>query len=128
MMLILFVCVTAPSRIAFADTDPLEWIIVDAIVDSLFFVDLVLNFFMAYHDEEFTLIDDRKVNIWKIMHKTISLHLPMQKIAKEYLKSWFFIDFVSILPIQFILGGTDYTSLARIARFPKLYRLIKISR
>ena len=61
MALILFVCVTAPSRIAFSDTDPLEWIIMDAIVDTLFFVDLVLNFFMAYHDEEFTLIDDRKV-------------------------------------------------------------------
>ena len=63
MALILFVCITAPARLAFTDTDNLEWIIVDAIVDGLFFVDLVLNFFMAYHDEEFTLIEDRKVGI-----------------------------------------------------------------
>ena len=61
MLLILFVCVTAPARIAFTDTDNFEWIVIDAVVDSFFFIDLVLNFFMAYHDEEYTLIDDRKV-------------------------------------------------------------------
>ena len=61
VFLILFVCITAPARLAFTETDSVEWIILESAIDVMFFVDLVLNFFMAYHDEEFTLIDDRKV-------------------------------------------------------------------
>lgn len=45
-----------------------------------------------------------------------------------YLKGWFGIDLFTILPISQILNTTDYGNLARIARLPKLYRLIKILR
>ena len=38
------------------------------------------------------------------------------------------IDLVAVIPVSFILQTGNYNSLARIARFPKLYRLIKISR
>ena len=60
-LLILFVCVTAPWRLAFTDEDDLAWMIVGGIVDSFFLVDLVISFFTAYHDEEYNFIDDRKV-------------------------------------------------------------------
>ena len=60
-ILILFVCVTAPWRLAFTDEDDLAWMIIGGIVDFFFLVDLVINFFTAYHDEEFNFIDDRKV-------------------------------------------------------------------
>ena len=58
-LLILFVCITAPWRLAFTDEDDLEWLIIGGIVDSFFLVDLVLNFFSAYHDEEYNLVDNR---------------------------------------------------------------------
>ena len=102
--LLLFVCVSAPARIAFTDSDNLMWILIDSVVDSLFLVDIVLDFFFAYHDEEFNLVDDRTV------------------IAKGYMKSWFVIDVMSIIPISIIFNTGDFNSLARIARFPKLYR------
>ena len=50
------------------------------------------------------------------------------RIAKSYLKSWFFIDIISILPISQFIEVGDYASLARITRLPKLYRLIKITK
>ena len=50
MLLILFVCVTTPARIAFTEDDDLTWIIINSCVESLFLIDLVLNFFSAYHD------------------------------------------------------------------------------
>ena len=60
-MLILFVCVTAPWRLAFTDEDDLTWMIVGGVVDFFFLIDLVTNFFTAYHDEEYNFIDDKKV-------------------------------------------------------------------
>ena len=60
-ILILFVCITAPWRLAFTDEDDLKWIIIGGIVDLIFLADLILNFFTAYHDEEYNLVDDRKV-------------------------------------------------------------------
>ena len=110
MLLILFVCVTTPARIAFTDEDDNTWTIINIVIDTLFLIDLVLNFFSAYHDEELNLIDGRK------------------EIALHYLKGWFLIDLISILPISFLTKSGDYNSLVRIARFPKLYRLIKITR
>lgn len=63
---------------------------------------------MAYNSSNEELVDDRK------------------KIAVAYLKSWFVIDCISILPLHYIIETNDYSSLARIARLPKLYRLIRI--
>ena len=60
-LLIFFVCVAAPWRLAFTEEDDLPWIIIGIVVDSFFLVDLIINFFTAYHDEEFNLVDDRKV-------------------------------------------------------------------
>ena len=60
-MVLLSVCIITPARLAFTDADDLTWVIVGLFFDVLFAVDLILNFFMAYHDEEFNLIDDRKV-------------------------------------------------------------------
>ena len=60
-VLILFVCITAPWRLAFTEEDDLKWTVIGLVVDTFFLVDLVLNFFTAHHDEEYNLIDDRKV-------------------------------------------------------------------
>ena len=109
--LLLFTAVVTPFRISFYDEEPLEWIITNTIVDVLFAIDIVLNFFSAYFDSSEELITDKN------------------KIAKEYLKGWFTIDFISILPINYALGSTqDYTSLARLARLPRLYKLIKMTK
>ena len=108
--LLLFVCVSSPARIAFTDTDNLLWILIDSVVDLAFLADIVLNFFFAYHDEEFNLIDDRRT------------------IARRYLRSWFIIDVLSVVPVSLIFKTEDFNSLARIARFPKLYRLVKMTR
>ena len=61
ILVLLSVCIITPARIAFTDADDLTWMVVGFFFDLLFAIDLILNFFMAYHDEEFNLIDDRKV-------------------------------------------------------------------
>jgi hypothetical protein len=56
--------------------------VIESIVDVIFFIDLVLNFFFAFYDETDELIDDRK------------------EIMINYAKTWFLIDLATILPIQ----------------------------
>jgi hypothetical protein len=79
-------------------------------IDICFFVDIFINFCSAYYDKDFNLVDDRKV------------------IAKSYLYSWFFVDFISIIPFDQIFESGSYNRLARIARIGKMYKLIKMTR
>jgi hypothetical protein len=45
----------------------------------------------------------------------------------SYLRTWFLIDIVSVIPLnEFFDNGGGYNKLARIARLPKLYRIIRI--
>ena len=106
----MYATLITPYRIAFIETDTLVWIILDSFVDFCFLIDLILNmFFFAYYDVDEELIYDRK------------------KIIKRYLKSWFIIDLLAIIPFS-AFYGRNYNSLSRLARLPRLYKLLKITR
>jgi hypothetical protein len=84
---LLVTCILTPFNLAFTDQLQLiTWYVwFNNSIDIIFAIDILFNFNAAYVDEEFQMIDDR------IM------------IAKEYCKSWFLIDILSILPFDFIL-------------------------
>ena len=91
------------------------WQYSDIAIDFLFEVDLVMNFFTAYEDENGELIISRI------------------KIAKAYLKSWFLLDLMSSVPISLILSFTDTDStnvmnirILKLSRLPRLYRLLRL--
>lgn len=114
-IVLLYSCCATPYHLAFDPEDTrinsLNDVALDQlIVDSLFLIDLVLNFFFAYYDKDFNIIDDRK------------------KIAVIYLKSWFFVDFFAIFPFDIIFQVGQYNSMTRILKLPKLYKLIKMTR
>ena len=109
-LLLIYTATVTPYRIAFIDSDPLEWVVADLVIDFFFFIDVVIECSLAFYDEENNLEFRRK------------------KIFKNYLKSWFFPDLVACFPIQLLLVDKDYNSLIRVARLPKLYRLIKITK
>ena len=110
-------CFTTPLNLAFPSAESNEqYAIILWVMDGMFLVDIVANFLSAYEDEEFQMIDDRKL------------------IAMSYLKGWFSVDVMAILPLDIILsmGGGDVkgnmNSLLRVARIGKLYKLVKITR
>jgi len=110
-VILVFTAVVTPYRIAMYDNDSLTYVLVDASIDFLFLIDIGLNFFMGYYDINDDLVDQRRV------------------ITKSYLQTWFSIDLVSVLPINYMFGtGGNFNSLARITRLPKLYRLVKVFR
>ena len=73
----------------------------------MFYSDLILNFFHAYIDEDTQIA----VNDWN-------------KIYRRYLASWFVVDFVSVFPFQTFLSGGVMLKLVRLARMPRLLKLL----
>jgi hypothetical protein len=77
-------------RIAFGEAqDPIEWIIINYTIDSLFLLDIFIIFNSAYYDNEFIIVDDRK------------------EITNSYLKGWFSIDTFAIIPFDLILKNNS---------------------
>jgi len=84
LVIIIFLSVTVPYRIAFEDVAPPPWFYTDTILDFLFIIDLGLNFFSAIENDNGEIIVEHK------------------KIAMIYLKGWFLIDVTSSIPITLI--------------------------
>lgn len=79
--------------------------------DGIWLVDIILTFFMAYEDKDDKLVTARK------------------KICSRYLKGWFWIDVISILPFDYMFGiQKSFNSLIRLAKFHKLIRFAKMTK
>lgn len=110
-VILLITCILTPLEIAFAvETDSILDNPLSFAIDLLFAMDICLIFNTAYYTEDFDLIEDRK------------------KISCSYLKGWFMIDFLAIVPFDLIIRSSQYNGLARIARIGKLQKLFKLTR
>jgi hypothetical protein len=58
--MLIFTALVSPYRIAFVDVDSTEWTVIETIIDCIFGVDLLLNFFFAYYDDKDDIVDSRK--------------------------------------------------------------------
>ncbi|XP_034036159.1 potassium/sodium hyperpolarization-activated cyclic nucleotide-gated channel 1 [Thalassophryne amazonica] len=104
----------------FKDETTTPWIIFNVVSDTFFLIDLVLNFRTGIVFEDNT-----------------EIILDPKKIKKKYLKSWFLVDFVSSIPVDYIFliveKGMDSemykTARAlRIVRFTKILSLLRLLR
>ena len=107
--LILYSAIITPYEIAFSDSSKVSWF--EVFIDILLGIDIVLTFFSAYTDDEENLVKNHK------------------KIIKKYLKSWFIVDIISVLPISYIFNRDGkFSGLTKISKLPKLYRLVKLTK
>ena len=107
---LIFTCLVTPYRIALVDKDNSNWKVTNIVVDVLFFLDMIFTFCTAYQDENFQMLDDRK------------------KIAIRYLRGWFLIDFLAIVPFSYFTKTEDVNHMVRLSRFTRMYKLIKLTR
>ena len=109
---LIFTCVMTPLSIAFNDIDKTEpdSHTLDYIIDFLFGIDIFVIFNSAYYNDDSEIVDDRK------------------QIACSYLKGWFIIDLLAIIPFDQVINANDYNQLARVARVGRLYKLVKLTR
>lgn len=123
LLIVIFISITVPYRIAFEDVTPQEWLICDIVLDTLFLIDICLNFFTATENESGELVTDLKL------------------IAMQYVKTWLFVDIASSIPISLIqqltqpeIDQMDPNSnqnmvnvrIIKLTRLPRLYRLLRL--
>ena len=111
-----------PYKTCFIDESSVLADMIDWSVDILFAFDILVNFLSATEKEDGTPINSPKI------------------IARDYLKSWFTLDLLSVLPFSSIeslvpkpedvdgVGAGNYNQLVRLARLPRLYRMTKLLR
>ena len=93
--------------------------VVEYISDGLFGIDIILNFFTAYHDPS--------SGVLVTSHRKIALH---------YIKTYFIIDLMASFPFGLVLDGSAKTlnksgkvmRLPRLIKFLRLMRLLKLLR
>ncbi|XP_069041566.1 potassium/sodium hyperpolarization-activated cyclic nucleotide-gated channel 3-like [Lepisosteus oculatus] len=106
----------------FKDENTPPWIVFNVVSDTLFLVDLVLNFRTGIVKEDNTeiILDPRAIKL-------------------RYLKSWFLVDFISSIPVDYIFLMVDLEThvdsevyrtarALRIVRFTKILSLLRLLR
>ena len=91
LFLVGYSCVTSVYSVAFQIDDSKIGTFThsfDLIVEGFFWLDLVLNFIQSYKNPE-----------------TYENVVDLKDIAKQYIRGWFFIDFVSVFPFEYIFTG-----------------------
>ena len=90
-IILLISCVITPLRIALGEegVEPLEWTIINVFIDSCFGIDIIIVFCSAFYSSEYVIVEDRC------------------EIARDYVKSWFIIDFISIFPIDSLMKNDN---------------------
>ena len=114
LLLLLFTAIVTPVEVAFMET--VLWsvlFLINRSVDCLFIFDIFLNFFVAIVDPE----DGQLV-----------FHHPT--IVKEYLRGWFWIDVISVMPFDLVslVFASDGVGKLKILRVLRLLRLMKLLR
>ena len=118
IILLIYTGIFVPYKLAFILEDVQSLVVLDMIVDILFFIDIIINFFSAIEAKGGKLIQDLKT------------------IAKMYLTGWFWLDLIACIPFDMIGDGTDEymtdasdnNELFRLLRLPRLYRLVRLLR
>lgn len=110
-LVLILTCSITPYAIAFIEEQDQSLFILDLIIDVLFAIDIIVIFNSAFYDADFQMIDDYGV------------------IAVNYLKGWFFLDFLAVFPFNIMISSSNnINEMARIFRIGRLYKLLKLLR
>ena len=123
MVLLIYIAVVTPIRIGFdqeagKENDPFFYYL-EKVIDVVFIMDIFLNFCTSYFNE-----DDKEI-------------IDRRKMAIQYLQTWFFLDFISSIPFDWImendasmqdLGNIQAAKTAKVAKAGRAGKIIKITR
>jgi hypothetical protein len=51
----------SPYRLAFVEEDDKKWKVINLVVDLMFTIDIFVVFNTAYYDDDYKIVEDRKV-------------------------------------------------------------------
>ena len=110
VVLVLYNAFALPYRLAFDRNHDINALTtLDTLSDVFFWIDMLLNFFIAFRDPWGVLVTNRR------------------KIAFNYLQGWFWIDFPACFPFE-LLSSSDDISITSALKMARLLRVSKIAR
>ncbi len=127
-MMFIFLAVNVillPVAIAFFDDDSINpgWISFSVCSDTLFIIDIILNFWTG------------------VITKENVVYLEFNKIRQAYLKSWFLLDVLAVLPFDYfaliavhmqsrnsLLKASRALRILRLLRLLSLLKLVRVAR
>ena len=127
--LILTALVT-PYEVSFLEPNGTDGLfIMNRCIDTIFILDMCIQFFLMYQ-----IADDSAGGTGKAR-----MEIDLKKIARHYLRTWFTIDVLSIIPSIFDIlpliegtgfdeGDTDGLKVMRIVRTARLVKLVRLVR
>ena len=108
-LLVVYTVITLPCQLAFDSYSTINneiLTLIDYIIISFFFVDIIINMNTAYYSETY--------NAYVLTRKLIII---------KYLRSWFFIDFVAFFPFELVIMNLLSLSNDSIESSTKLHTL-----
>mmetsp|Transcript_22010 Transcript_22010/g.39445 ORF Transcript_22010/g.39445 Transcript_22010/m.39445 type:complete len:654 (-) Transcript_22010:75-2036(-) len=115
MLALVFVAIVTPVEVAMLDVHIDVLFFINRGVDLLFLLDMCLQLFLMY---------EVKTRLG------VTLETRHSMIIKHYLKGWFIIDFVSILPFDLLglVSHNDTLERAKLLKIIRQFRLFKLLR
>eukprot|EP00854_Cymbomonas_tetramitiformis_P013547 gene13547-16012_t len=107
---VMYNCVFIPYQMSFDAPSDTRLEVFELVIDSLFVLDILLNFFTGYFDSAGRLVGSKV------------------EIRGNYLKTWFPVDLLASFPLEqcmYILGEepSENTQIFALLKFPRLLRL-----
>jgi len=114
---LLFTALVTPYEVALLSTQIDALFFLNRIIDIFFLKDMVMNFFLSYWEESVVGASGMWVK-------------DLKKIQVKYLRSWFWIDFISILPYDILgfMNASGSVSKLKIIKVIRVLRLLKMVR
>ena len=113
ILVLIYTTIVLPFRVGFNAQAEGFWFWAELTMDALFGIDILLNFRTAFYEDGVLVTDSRRV-------------------AHNYLRTWFLLDFVATFPFDLIvLAAVDADSSdasSNVYRLPRLIRIVRLVR
>lgn len=115
-LLTMYNCIFIPMSLAFGYVMDDAHLVIDYAVDAFFAIDMLLSMSTVYYNDHYELVIDRR------------------KIIAHYLRTWFVVDLLSILPLELFAvvynaySTGDRMDAAVLSNFLKLPRMLRLAR
>jgi len=112
---LIFTALVTPYEVAVLAVQINGLFVINRLIDAVFVVDMVFSFFTAYKT------DKKEGNQWV---------KDLKKIRRHYIRGWFLIDLVSVIPFDLLdmYADLDAASFLKILRIIRVLRLLKLLR
>eukprot|EP00439_Symbiodinium_sp_Y106_P058602 s2515_g8.t1 len=113
-LLLMYIALILPFRLAFYELteEGIEsfWGVLELLIDLCFVFDIILTFRTSYSDEE-----GEEVFQW-------------HKVMVHYVRTWFFVDFVTAVPLEYIVQRGPSTDGIKLLKGSKVLKVLKLLR